>query len=475
MPNIEERQMQRRSMLVDTPISKLIPKMAVPTIVAMMITSIYSMADTYFVSFLGTAATAAVGVNFSIDQAIMMVGSFLAIGSNSYISRLLGAKNNDKASKTLSTAFFTALFLGLLVMVPGILFTEKIVVFLGATPNATQYAVDYAKYILLAAPFMTSSFVLNQCLRSEGSPVYSMIGMGVGGILNIILDPIFIFTLDMGVAGAAIATSISKLVGFLILIFPYVSKRSILRMSLKNISFSRDIVSETCLMGVPALLRMGLAVVASILLNKIAGEYSDSALAAVSVVSRIMMLPTSAILGFSQGFQPVAGYNWGARRYDRVKSTFRFSSYAGVIAIAIVSVLMAVFSEQIILLFANAEEIDAEMVRIGRFCLITQCIVMPLNAWVIIVNFLYSALGRPVGAIILGITRQGICFVPMVYILPHFFKIYGLASTQAAADLLSFFITVPFAIAIVRQIALKEREQPALDEQRPAAEQALQQ
>lgn len=446
-------------MLLDTPIPKLIPQMAVPTIIAMMITSIYSMADTYFVSYLGTAATAAVGVNASIDQTIMMAGSFLAIGSNSYIARLLGAKQNDKASKTLSTAFFTALALGVLVMVPGLLFTQSIVKFLGATPSATKYAIDYARYILIASPFMTASFVLNQCLRSEGSPVYSMMGMGIGGVLNIILDPIFIFTLDMGVAGAAIATSISKFIGFGILIFPYISKHSILKMSFKNISFSKDIVSETCLMGVPALFRMGLTVIASILLNKIAGDYSDSALAAVSVVSRIMMLPTSAILGFAQGFQPVVGYNWGAKRYDRVKSSFKFSSYAGVIAIAIVSILMAVFSKQIIMLFSNADEIDMEMIRIGSFCLVTQCIVMPLNAWVIIVNFLYSALGKPVGAIILGITRQGVCFVPMVYVLPYFFEILGLAASQGAADLLSFIVTIPFAIKAMREITSKEKNQ----------------
>lgn len=444
------KESERRALMLETPIRRLIPKMAVPTVVAMVVTALYSMADTYFVSSLGTAATAAVGVNMSIDQAIMMAGSFLAIGSNSYIARLLGAKEVDKASRVLSTAFFTAIFMGLLVAIPGLIFVEPMVKFLGATVLSTAYAIDYASYVLIAAPFMVSSFVLNQCLRSEGSPIYSMFGMGIGAILNVALDPIFIFTLDMGVAGAAIATAISKFVGFCILIYPYLRRKSILRLSIKKISYTVDIVREICLMGLPSLLRMGLSVIAFILMNNLAGRYSDSALAGISVVTRIMMLPTSAILGFGQGFMPVAGYNWGARQYDRVKQSFMFSSVFIVISMAVISILLAVFSKQIILLFTEG---DAEMVQIGTFCLISQCIILFLNGWVIMVNFLYSALGKPTGALILSITRQGICFIPLIFILPAIFGIQGLAATQAAADLLSFGVAVPFALNAIKHIA----------------------
>ncbi|MEG1164995.1 MAG: MATE family efflux transporter [Oscillospiraceae bacterium] len=439
----------RRAMMLDTPISKLIPKMAIPTIVAMLITSIYGMADTYFVHFLGTSATAAVGVNSSIDQMIMVVGSFLEIGSNSYISRLLGAKQLDKASNTLSTAFFAAIFLGIAVMVPGLIFTDPLVRFLGATDSSAHYAVDYASYVLLAAPFMTASFVLNQSLRSEGNPVYSMVGMGIGGLLNIALDPLFIFTFDMGVAGAAIATAISKLVGFCILIYPYIRRSSVLRISPKLISFARDIVREITLMGIPSLFRMGLGVIASIITINIAGNYSDSAVAAIAVVTRIMMFPTSAILGFGQGFQPVAGFNFGAKRFDRVKSSFKFSSIVAIIFIGALSLLMGLFAGPIIQLFT---ETDETLLEIGRFCLITQCIVMPLNAWIIVVNMLYSALGKPVGAIILGMSRQGICFFPVVFLLPALFGIYGLAAVQAAADFLSLLVAIPFAVIAIRDV-----------------------
>lgn len=450
------KQIERRAMMLETPISKLIPKMALPTIVAMMVSSIYYLADTYFVSFLGTSATAAVGVNLSIDQTIMMAGSFLAFGANSYIARLMGANKEKTASKTLCSAFYTAVILGIIVMIPGLMFTDQIVRFLGATDTSAQYAVSYAHYLLIAAPFTAPSFVLNQCLRSEGSPVYSMIGISAGAVLNIALAPLFIFTFDLGVAGAGMAAAISKFISFCILVYPYIRKQTILSLSIKNISYRADIVRETSLMGLPSLLRMGLAVLANIFVNRIAGEYSDSALAATSVVTRIMMLPAFAMLGFGQGFQPVAGFNWGAKRYDRVKKSFRYSCVVGVIFTAAASVLIAVFAEQIILLFTKA---DAEMVAIGKLCLITQCISMPLSAWVIVVNMLYAALGKPVGAIFLGITRQGVCFIPVIFILPALFGINGLAISQGVADLLSFIITIPFAVSIIKDITRQEKNE----------------
>jgi putative MATE family efflux protein len=461
MPDNSNLNSRRRSMMLNNPISRLIPKMAVPTVVAMLITALYNMADAYFVSSLGTSATAAVGVNMTIDHIIMMGGSFLAIGANSYIARLLGAKQNKKASATLSNAFFTALAIGVVIAAVGLIFIKRVVVFLGATETSVQYAMDYASYILVAAPFMTSSFVLNQCLRSEGSPVYSMIGMGIGGLLNIGLDPLFIFTFDMGVAGAAIATAISKFIGFCILIAPYLLKKSVLRISFKNISFSSDIVREISFMGLPSLLRFALQIVASVLMNNLAGNYSDSALAGISVVNRIMMIPGGIVLGYGQGFMPVAGYNWGAKRFGRVKRSYTFSSVSIFAFIMAMSALMVIFSEQIILLFTEG---DAEMVRIGSFSLIAQSLVMPLNALVIILNMYYSALGKPIGAIIQSLSRQGYCFIPLFFILSAIYGIMGLAAVQAAADLLSFVVSIPFAIHIVRFVARAEKNELQLPE-----------
>ena len=453
--SLTSRQDQRKQMMLTDPISKVIFKMAVPTIVAFLITSIYSLADTYFVSSLGTNATAAVSVNASLDQLIMMCGSMLAVGSNSYIARLLGGGDEKKASQVLSTAFFLAAGLGALLMVLGITFMTPMVRLLGATPTCEQYSIDYATYVLLAAPFMASNFVMNQCLRSEGSATLSMIGMGIGGVLNCILDPIFIFGLNMGVAGASLATAISKLVSFVILIFPYVTKRSLLRLSIRNFHFCWDIIGEIVSVGSSSMFRSGLAVVAGILLNDIAGNISDSVLAGIGVTTKIMMFPFSIILGFGSGFQPVAGFNWGAKRYDRVMQSYKHASKVALIGSILMAVILAFLYDPIIVLFAGS---DPEMRSIGGLSILSQCIALPIHAWVAMVNMLCAGLGNAKGAFLLSTSRQGTCLIPILYPLAYFFQAYGVASVQAVADVLSLAMAIPIAIYMIRQIKKAEQQ-----------------
>jgi putative MATE family efflux protein len=445
----------RQLMMLNEPIHRIIPKMAVPTIIAFLITTIYSLADTYFVSSLGTNATAAVSVNASLDQLIMMCGSMLAVGANSYIARLLGQGDQKKASQVLSTAFFCAAALGTLLLVFGILFMTPMVRLLGATPTCEEYSIDYATYVLLAAPFMASNFVMNQCLRSEGSATLSMIGMGIGGVLNCILDPIFIFALDMGVAGASLATAISKLVSFAILIFPYITHRSVLRLSIRNFYPSRDIVSKVVSMGSSSMFRSGLAVVSGIMLNDIAGNISDSVMAGIGVTNKIMMFPFGIILGFGNGFQPVAGYNWGAKRYDRVEESYQFSSRIALIGSVVMAVLFAVFADPIIALFAGD---DPEMRKIGILCVVTQCVALPIHAWVAIVNMLCVGLGNAKGAFALSTARQGSCFVPVLYPLAWAFGAYGVASVQAVADVLTLAMAIPIVISMTKKIRRAKSE-----------------
>ena len=444
-PNADSRQL----MMLNEPIHRVIPKMAVPTIVAFLITTIYSLADTYFVSSLGESATAAVSVNASLDQLIMMCGSMLAVGASSYIARLLGQGDQKKASQVLSTSFFAAAALGLLLLVFGSIFMTPMVRLLGATPTCEQHSIDYATYVLLAAPFMASNFVMNQCLRSEGSATLSMIGMGIGGVLNCFLDPIFIFTLDMGVAGASLATAISKLVSFAILIFPYITRRSVLRLSIRNFTPSRDIVSKVVSMGSSSMFRSGLAVVSGIMLNNLAGDISDAVMAGVGVTNKIMMFPFGIILGFGNGFQPVAGFNWGAKRYDRVEESYRFSAWVALIGATVMAVLFAVFADPIIGLFAGD---SPEMREIGILCTITQCIALPIHAWVAIVNMLCVGLGNAKGAFVLSTARQGSCFVPILYPLAWAFGQYGVASVQAIADVLTLAMAIPIVLAMLKKI-----------------------
>ena len=449
----------RRLMMLNEPISRVIPKMAIPTIVAFLINSIYSLADTYFVSSLGTNATAAVSVNASLDQMIMMCGSMLAMGANSYIARLLGEGDEKKASQVLSTSFFSAFAIGAVLLVFGSIFMVPMVRLLGATPTCEQYSIDYATYILLAAPFMACNFVMNQCLRSEGSATLSMVGMGFGGILNIILDPIFIFGLDMGVAGASLATAISKWVSFAILVFPYVTRRSLLHLSIRNFKPSKDIISKVVSVGSSSLFRNGLNVVSAILLNNIAGGISDSVLAAVGVSNKIMMFPFCIILGFGNGFQPVAGFNWGAKRYDRVEESYKFSSRVSLIGSAVMALLIAVFCDKLIILFAGT---DMEMRRIGAFCILAQCIALPIHAWVAIVNMLCVGLGNAKGAMVLATARQGTCFIPFVHIMAFLLGAYGVASVQALADVLSMVLAIPIVISMKKKIAAAKNAEPAV-------------
>ena len=458
----------RKNRMLNDPISRVIPQMAIPTIVAFLINSIYSLADTYFVSSLGTNATAAVSVNASLDQVIMMAGSMLAVGANSYIARLLGEGDEKRASQVLSTAFFLAGGLGILLMLGGIAFMTPMVRLLGATPTCEQYSIDYATYVLYAAPFMATSFVMNQCLRSEGSATLSMVGMGFGGILNCVLDPIFIFGLNMGVAGASLATAISKLVSFSILIFPYLTRHSLLHLSIRNFHCTKKIITEIVSVGSSSMFRTGLAVVAAIMLNDLAGNISDSVLAGIGVCTKIMMFPFSIILGFGNGFQPVAGFNWGAKRYDRVEESYRFSAKVSIWGAVAMGLVLALLADKIIVAFAGT---DPEMRRIGVICMVSQCIALPIHAWVATVNMLCAGLGNGKRALILASARQGTCFIPILHLMNWLLGAFGVATVQAVGDLLSLALAIPIAIGMGRKIrnAMQQQEKlgaPAPEEGR---------
>lgn len=447
---------EKRNYLLNTPIPRLVTSMALPSIAAMIITSLYNLADTFFVSHLGTSATGAVGVNGSIDTLIMMASSLFAAGSASYTARLIGANRIQRAREVLSTCYFVTMLLGLTVTVLGFSFTDPMLRLLGANDEVLPYSRAYCRYILLAAPIMCPSFVLNQNLRAEGSSVYSMLGMVSGAVLNIALDPIFIFTLGWGVAGASAATAISKLVSWIILMLPYWRRRTLLTIKPRQIHPRWEDARDVCSMGSASFLRGGLTATAAIFLNRLAAGYSTSALAAISVANRITFFMTSACLGFGQGFQPVAGFSWGAERYDRVRESFRFAELACTLGIAAVSLLVGVFAKPLLLLFTAEDE---EMVRIGVFSLRFQCAAMPLHGAGIMVNMLCAGLGRPVSSLLLGVARQGIFFYPVLPILVKLFGVWGVASVQAVSDILTILLAGSIAVIVMKDVKKREQEQ----------------
>ena len=445
---------EKRKYLTEEKIPTLVLNMAVPSIISMLITSFYNMADTFFVGQIGTTATAAVGVIFPLMSIIQALGFTFGHGSGNYISRKLGQGEVEDAKKMAATGFVSALIAGAIFGFVGLIFLDGLVGILGATPTIAPYARQYAMYILIGTPFMASSLVLNNQLRFQGSAFFGMIGMGVGAVLNIALDPLFIFVLDMGVSGAALATILSQIVSFCLLLRGCTRGGNI-AISLKNFSPSWARYKEIARGGTPSLFRQGLGSVATICLNFAAGIYGDAAIAGMSIVTRVLQFANSAIIGLGQGFQPVCGFNYGAKLYGRVRKAFWFTVSLAFCVLLIGSILGIAFAPQIIAIFRKE---DLEVIKIGALSLRLQCIFLPLSAFVVGSNMMLQTIGKPVKASISAAARTGLFFVPAILILPQFFGLLGVQMSQAVADLCSFVLCVPLAGTTLLEMKRLEKE-----------------
>lgn len=445
---------EKRKYLTEEKIPTLVLNMAVPSIISMLITSFYNMADTFFVGQIGTTATAAVGVIFPLMSIIQALGFTFGHGSGNYISRKLGQGEVEDAKKMAATGFVSALIAGAIFGLVGLIFLDGLVGILGATPTIAPYARQYAMYILIGTPFMASSLVLNNQLRFQGSAFFGMIGMGVGAVLNIALDPLFIFVLDMGVSGAALATILSQIVSFCLLLRGCTRGGNI-AISLKNFSPSWARYKEIARGGTPSLFRQGLGSVATICLNFAAGIYGDAAIAGMSIVTRVLQFANSTIIGLGQGFQPVCGFNYGAKLYGRVRKAFWFTVSLAFCVLLIGSIVGIAFAPQIIAIFRKE---DLEVIKIGALSLRLQCIFLPLSAFVVGSNMMLQTIGKPVKASISAAARTGLFFVPAILILPQFFGLLGVQMSQAVADLCSFVLCVPLAGTTLLEMKRLEKE-----------------
>ncbi len=441
-----------------SPIPRLITTLALPTIASMLTTAIYNMADTYFVSHLGKSATGAVGVVFSLMAIIQAVGFALGMGSGSLISRLLGHREKDQAEEVAASGLLGALVLGLCITTAGLLFLDPLMRLLGATETILPHARAYAGYILYGAPVMAASFVLNNLLRAEGHAALAMVGITTGGVLNIVLDPIFIFVLNQGIAGAAQATLLSQCVSFLLLLSAFLRGKSILRLSLGKASRNPRLYWGIVRAGLPSFCRQGLASIATASLNGAAGLYGDAAIAAMSVVGRVFMLIMSVLIGFGQGYQPVVGYNYGAGRYDRVRQAFLFTLTASLALMAVLCTAGLLAAPQVIGLFADG---DAEVLSIGVFAMRAQCIGLLFQPIGTSINMTFQSIGRTWESTFLSLCRQGIYFLPLIWLLPRLWGLTGVELTQPLADLLTCATSVPFQILFFRQLkALQAAQTP---------------
>ncbi len=437
--------------MTQTPIPALISRLAVPTVISMLVSSLYNMADTFFVSRIGTSAGAAVGIVFSVMAVIQALGFTIGMGTGSLLSRLLGQKDIDAADKIVSIGFFTAIFLGLCISVPGLIFLESFMVFLGSTPTILPFAKSYAFYILLGAPLMCGAFILNNILRAEGKAAFSMVGLTTGGILNILLDPIFIFVFGMGTAGAGAATLISQTISFCILLQFILRGKSVSRISVFNIPGSRQLFSSAVLItstGFPSLCRQGLASISTMMLNRRASLYGDAVVAGFAIVLRITMFISSIMIGIGQGLTPVVGFNYGAGKFRRVRDAYFFTVATGFAILSVLSALLFIFAPEVIRAFSEKPEVIAA----GTVVLHWQCMALPFHPVIISSNMLMQATGKIGTATFLSANRQGVFFIPLVIVLPALFGLSGLEIVQSIADLLSFLTAIPFAVIFLRKL-----------------------
>lgn len=434
--------------MTETPVSKLVIKLGIPTTISMLVTNIYNMADTYFVGTLGTSASGAVGVVFGLMAIIQAFGFTLGHGAGSIISRKLGAHENEDASLVASASFFTSLITGSALTVIGIIFIEPLLILLGSTPTILPFAKDYAFWILCASPVTMASFVMNNILRYEGKASLAMIGLTTGGILNIFGDWFFIKKLNMGIAGAGIATATSQAISFFILLFMFFSKSTQCRLSLRLFKQGLNHLKDIIPTGFPSLMRQGLSSISTMLLNNLAGGYGDAAVSAMSIVGKICFFIFAVGLGIGQGYQPVCSFNYGAGKYSRVKKGFFFTLITGEILLSILAVAGLFVSDHLVGIFRD----DPLVIEIGSFALKAQLISLFFLPLSICINMTFQSIGKNKSATFLSALRSGLVFIPVIITLSKVMNLTGVQISQTVADIITFGITVPFTIIFFKNL-----------------------
>ena len=447
MANADRSAEQFRKM-TETPIPKLILSLAAPTILSMLITSIYNLADTFFVGQISTSASGAVGIVSSLMAILQALGFMLGHGSGSIISRSLGSQNTDAATRFASTSFFTALVFGGIITTAGLLTLPDFMMLLGSTETILPHACAYARYILLAAPIMMSSLVMNNILRYEGKASFAMIGLVTGGLLNIALDPLFIFGLGMGTAGAGLATALSQTISFCILLSMFLRGKTVSQFRITAVTHSPAEFGTILMTGMPSFGRQGLNSIGGMLLNIAARGYGDAAVAGMSIVSRIFMFILSVVIGVGQGLQPVAAFNYGARKFRRVRQAAIFTMGAAFCMLVVLVALCWVDSDALIRLFRDDPEVTAVALPAFHY----QCLAILLQPVIVVANMTFQSVGKAGRATFLACCRQGVFFIPLILILPRTFGLVGVEICQPIADALTFIVSLPFLLAFLKQL-----------------------
>ena len=443
--------------MTETPIPQLVLSLAAPTILSMLITSIYNLADTFFVGQISTSASGAVGVVSSLMAIIQALGFMLGHGAGTIISRSLGSRDTTAATRFASTSFFTALVFGVVLAVAGLGTLPHFMMLLGSTETILPHACAYARPILIAAPLMISSLVMNNILRYEGKANFAMIGLVTGGVLNIALDPLFMFVFGLGTAGAGIATALSQSISFCILLSMFLRGKTVSQFRLSAVTREARDFGRILLGGAPSFGRQGLNSIGGMLLNLAARGYGDAAVAGMSIVSRIFMFIISVAIGTGQGFQPVAGFNYGARKYRRVEKACVFTMCASFCFLSVIIAACWFNAEALIKLFRDDPEVTAIALPAFRY----QCFACFLQPVIVAGNMLFQSIGKSGRATFLACCRQGVFFIPLILTLPRMFGLLGIEICQPIADVLTLVVTVPFLFPFLHQLVKMEEAETA--------------
>ncbi|MCQ2479479.1 MAG: MATE family efflux transporter [Clostridia bacterium] len=434
--------------MTQTPVGKLIASLAAPTVISMMVSMIYNATDTYFVSKLGISQSGATGIVFTLMGIIQACGFTFGHGAGSNISRQLGAKDFESAKKYSSTAFFYALFVGIIIGCFGLIFLKPFMKAIGSTDTILPYSMEYGRFILIASPALVTSCVMNNILRYEGMASLAMIGLTTGGVLNMALDPVFIFVCKLGVTGAGLATAVSQYISMAILLSVFLLKKTQSVISLKYFTFNPRVVGNIVATGIPSFARQSLNSVSNMILNITAAPYGDACIAAMSIVAKCSMLIFSVGVGIGQGFQPVASFNYGAKKYERVRKSIFFTLQFDTLVVGILAVIMFIFAPQVISIFRSEEEILA----IGRVALRFLCIAMLLLPTVMIANMTFQSIGKAGKAFFLACCQNGLFYIPMIVLLNKFFGLRGLELAQPVAYVVAAIVSFPMLMAFASQL-----------------------
>ena len=452
MPGKAPRQ-DKRDMMLTAPIEGLVMRMSVPTILSMLIAAFYNIADTYFVGQIDTISTASVGLALPVMTIVQAIGFLFGHGSGNYMARKLGEGDRKSSDIMSDTSVILCFISGCVIMTLCLLFMNPLVKVLGATPVLVEPATEYISIIMIGMPFLMTSFTMNNQLRFQGYATKGMIGMAIGSLLNVGLDPLLMFGFGMGLKGAAVATVIGQIVSFVILL----GMTGRLKKWKPQFRPSKQLTGAIFRFGIPSLLRQGIMAVATICMNQVAGGYSEAAIAAMSIVGKILMVGGFIVIGLGQGFQPIVGFNSGAGKWSRVRKVYVFCMKTSTLISLVYGIVCCVFAASLVAFFRD----DPAVIEAGTIILRFQSIAFMLSGMVVMTNMLLQNMGKAFTASFLALTRQGVFFIPLLYVLPLFFGIWGFYTAQAAADLLAFIVTVPFMIKLLRDLKKLESDETA--------------